>query len=275
LKVVSLFDGMGCGYQALKQAGVSVTEYHAFEIDEAAMAVAHKNHPDIIHHGDVEGADFTCFAGADLLIAGSPCQGFSFAGKQLAFEDPRSKLFFEFVRAKKEISPHNFLLENVKMKKEYLAIISQFMGVQPVNINSSLLSAQSRNRYYWTNIPFSMPEDRGIHFGDVVQSGGEPNGSTWHAWWARRGEYQLRKSFSKVLGLDDKALCLVARMVANWNGNLVSMGGSQFRYITPLEAERLQTLPDGYTAGVPDSARYKMIGNGWTVAVIQHIFDGL
>ena len=142
MKVISLFDGMACGLTALKRAGIKVTEYHAFEIDKYAIQIAKKNHPEIIHHGSIVAADFTQFKDVDLLIGGSPCQGFSFAGNQLAFDDPRSKLFFEFIRAKNEMKPKHFLLENVRMKKEHLDVISDLMRVQPVLINSSLVSAQ-------------------------------------------------------------------------------------------------------------------------------------
>ncbi len=172
--VVSLFDGMGCGYEALKRAGIKVREYHAFEIDKYAIAIAKKNHPDIIHHGEITFmTNFSYFKGADLLIGGSPCQGFSFAGKQLNFNDPRSQLFFEFVRAKKEIKPKYFLLENVGMKQVYLDVISRYMGVKPIEINSALVSAQNRKRNYWCNWKVKQPEDRGVNWGDVREEGVE------------------------------------------------------------------------------------------------------
>jgi DNA-cytosine methyltransferase len=147
---------------ALERAGVKVDNYYASEIDKYAITVAQKNYPDTIQLGsvlDVKGADLPKI---DLLIGGSPCQGFSFAGKQLNFDDPRSKLFFEFVRLKEELNPKYFLLENVKMKKESQDVISEYLGVEPVEINSALVSAQNRKRLYWTNIPFDMPEDKGI-----------------------------------------------------------------------------------------------------------------
>lgn len=152
--VLSLFDGMSCGLQALKNLKVPVTEYHAWEIDKYAIAVAKKNHPEIIHHGDVTKADFTEFLGkADLVLAGSPCQGFSFGGKQLNFEDPRSKLYFEFERCIAECQPKHWLLENVKMKKEYSDTISRRLGRDPISIDSAQFSAQRRKRLYWTSVP--------------------------------------------------------------------------------------------------------------------------
>lgn len=171
MKVLSLFDGMGRGLTALKRAKIPVSEYHAFEIDKYAIKVAMENHPEIIQHGEISFiTDFRKFKDVDMLIGGSPCQGFSFAGKGLNFEDPRSALFFEFVRAKNEIKPKYFLLENVKMKKEHLDVISENMNVQPVLINSALVSAQNRNRYYWCNWKVGQPTDRGILLKDIIET---------------------------------------------------------------------------------------------------------
>ena len=154
LRVLSLFDGMSCGQIALNKLGLKDYTYYASEIDKYAIQITQKNFPETIQVGDVTQLKSEDFTNIDLMFAGSPCQGFSFAGKQLAFDDPRSKLFFEFVRMLKEVKPKYFLLENVRMKKEYLDVISEQVGAQPTLINSSLLSAQSRQRYYWTNIPF-------------------------------------------------------------------------------------------------------------------------
>ena len=170
MKVLSLFDGISCGRVALERAGVPVEVYYASEIDKYAMQVSAKNYPDIIQIGDCTQVDFSEYIGkVDLIIGGSPCQGFSFAGKQLNFADPRSKLFFEFVRALREIKPKYFLLENVKMKKEFQDVISEQLGVQPIEINSALVSAQNRKRLYWTNIPnVTVPQDKGILLKDIV-----------------------------------------------------------------------------------------------------------
>ena len=179
MKVLSLFDGMACGRIALEQLGIPIEKYYASEIDKYAIQVAQANYPDIIQVGDVCDLDPKDYMDVDLIQAGSPCQGFSMAGKQLAFDDPRSALFFEFIRLLKAIKPKYFLLENVKMKKEFLQIISEqvsacypeiIFGIEPIFINSSLVSAQSRQRYYWTNIPsIQQPEDRGIVLKDILE----------------------------------------------------------------------------------------------------------
>ena len=177
MNVLSLFDGMACGRIALDRAGISVDRYYASEIDKYAIKVSSTNYPDIIQLGDVtqwESWDID-WGSVDLLIGGSPCQGFSFAGKQLAFDDPRSKLFFVYVDILRHIRSLNpnvkFMLENVKMKKEYLDVISDQLGVKPVFINSALVSAQNRQRYYWANWSFNQPEDKGIVLADILEGG--------------------------------------------------------------------------------------------------------
>lgn len=170
MNVLSLFDGMSCGMIALDRLGIKVDNYYASEIDKYAMQVSTANYPNIIQVGDITKLDLSTLPKIDLVMGGSPCQGFSFAGKQLAFDDPRSALFFEFVRCVEELNPKYFLLENVRMKKEYLDIISEYMGVDPIFINSSLVSAQSRQRYYWTNIPnVEQPEERGMVLRDILE----------------------------------------------------------------------------------------------------------
>ena len=179
MKVLSLFDGMSCGRIALDQLGIPVDKYYASEIDKYAIQVAQANYPDTIHVGDICNLDPEDYKDIDLILAGSPCQGFSFAGKQLAFDDPRSALFFEFIRLLKAIKPKYFLLENVRMKKEFLQVISEQVsecypeipfGIEPIFINSSLVSAQSRQRYYWTNIPgIQQPKDKGIVLRDILE----------------------------------------------------------------------------------------------------------
>ena len=185
MNVLSLFDGCGMSYTALKRLGIPVTTYYASEVDPYAIKVAMANHPDIVQMGDVcnlhteDGWLHTDYpeddpraVEIDLLIGGSPCQGFSFAGKQLNFDDPRSKLFWEYVRLLKELKPEYFLLENVRMKQEYQDIISDALGVQPIAINSRLLSAQNRYRLYWTNIPnVTQPEDKDIILQDILEHG--------------------------------------------------------------------------------------------------------
>lgn len=173
MNVLSLFDGMSCGQIALNRAGIKYDKYFASEIDKNAIKVTSANYPGTIHLGDVTRVRGDQLPRIDLLIGGSPCQGFSIAGKQLNFDDPRSRLFFEFVRILKETSPRYFLLENVKMKKEYTDVITGQLGVTPIEIDSALVSAQTRKRLYWTNIPFNgLPADKGITLKDIVQDSG-------------------------------------------------------------------------------------------------------
>lgn len=310
--VVSLFDGMSCGYQALKDAGIKVSEYHAFEIDEHAIKIAKKNHPEIIHHGSVVNADFTKFKNADLLIGGSPCQGFSFAGKQLAFDDPRSKLFFEFVRAKREIQPKNFLLENVRMKQEFLDVITRFMGVVPVLINSSLVSAQNRWRYYWCNWDLKQSYDKNILLKDIIEEvddqsyfvdrdkslcidanyhkGGnieqyfEKNRRQLIFAVAQRGRNIVDGKRKDIFGAKtqqrfETSLSEKSNTITSVQKDSLLLelqkGNYRIRKLTPIECERLQTLPDNYTEGVSNTQRYRMLGNGWTVAVITDLFQQL
>jgi len=184
MNVLSLFDGMSCGQIALDKLGIKVNNYFASEIDKHAIKVTQHNYPNTIQLGDVMKVKGSDLPKIDLLIGGSPCQGFSFAGKGLNFDDPRSKLFFEYVRLKNELNPKYFLLENVKMKKEYQNIISGYLGVEPIMINSNLVSAQNRVRYYWTNIPVKgLPNDKSILLKDITEDGLQSFGL------AQRGRY--------------------------------------------------------------------------------------
>ena len=183
MNVLSLFDGMSCGQLALQRAGIQVENYFAAEIDKYAIKVTQANFPDTVQLGDVQSLhtedeglhtsypeDDPRAYEIDLLIGGSPCQGFSFAGKQLNFDDPRSKLFWEYVRLLNALKPKYFLLENVKMKKESMDVITRALRVDPIFINSRLFSAQNRPRMYWTNIPFDVPtEDKGIVLRDILE----------------------------------------------------------------------------------------------------------
>ncbi len=169
MNVLSLFDGMSCGQIALDRLGIKVDNYFASEIDLHAMKVTRNNYPETIFEGDVTKVKGSKLPKIDLLFGGSPCQGFSFAGKQLNFEDPRSKLFFEFVRLVKEVKPTYWMLENVKMKKEYQDVISQYLGVEPIEINSSLVSAQNRVRLYWANFDITQPQDKNIGLSDILE----------------------------------------------------------------------------------------------------------
>ena len=206
MNILSLFDGMSCGQIALNRLGVKYDKYFASEIDKYAIQITKQNYPDTIHIGDVTAIKAAELPKIDLLMGGSPCQGFSFAGSQLAFDDPRSKLFFEFVRLLKESKPKYFLLENVRMKKEYLDIITEHLGVKPILINSALVSAQNRQRYYWTNIPeISQPKDKGIVLKDILETNADEkykisNAKKDRVLNTKRGKGFFYNKYSKKIG---------------------------------------------------------------------------
>lgn len=306
MNVLSLFDGISCGRVALERAGIEVNKYYASEIDKYATQVSQNNYPNIIRLGDInnwESWDID-WASIDLVLAGSPCQGFSFAGKQLAFDDKRSALFFRFAEILSHIQSVNpdvkFLLENVRMKKEYENVISGILGVEPIMINSALVSAQNRKRLYWANWEFGQPDDKRVVLKAVIfqlprgkNKGGihcdkSPTMSSnswehnnqicsegWVKWWNENKQYQQKKKYSQICNGKNKAITMTARQYASWNGNFFKITEDTFRKLTPIECERLQTLDDDYTAGVSNSQRYKMLGNSWTVDVIAHILKGV
>jgi len=285
MRVLSLFDGMSCGRIALYRAGITPEKYYASEIDKFAIQVSKANWNDIEHLGDVTNWRKWSidWAGIDLLIGGSPCQGFSFAGKQLAFDDLRSKLFFVYVDILNHIRGVNpdvkFLLENVKMKKEHLQVITETLGVEPVFINSNLVSAQNRKRYYWANWQFSQPADKGITLPDIL---GLP---------VQNFKIYQKDKPEKPRPSNLKSSCLTG--TANAAGNhsqmdVIVMNGTDIpltntgridiksnhlvRRYSVAECEILQTVPAGYTNSISNSQAYKMLINGWTVDVIAHIF---
>lgn len=284
MNVLSLFDGMSCGQIALNRLGVKYENYFASEIDKYAIAVTKSNYPNTKHLGDVTKVKGEDLPQIDLLIGGSPCQGFSFAGKQLNFDDPRSKLFFEFVRLLKECKPKYFLLENVVMLQKYQDIISEQLGVKPIFINSRLVSAQDRKRLYWTNIPnIKMPPDKNISWSDVSEDG----------WFAgsmrgrRINEFGKRDDYNKDIKIvqhiesrkDNKTNCLTTvgkdNIASKQRVGRTSLTEVEWRYLTRNEMERIQTIPDNYTKAVSLNQAGKMLGNGWTVDVICHIFNYL
>ena len=349
ITVLSLFDWMSCWRLALERAGIPVDSYYASEIDKYAMQVSKKNYPSIIHIGDVSKCEYRYMNGSkkhqwsyllgepnsdplctnmrrtdiDLLIGGSPCQWFSNAGKGLNFKDHRSKLFFEFVRILKEAHPSYFLLENVPMKEEWIKIINQHLwGIQPMVINSSLVSAQSRERLYrvgkrvgerYKMIYIPLPEDKKLTLKDILQdkveesyyinqdkvqntdtkqsnflkkillnihpSGKGMNGNVYNpehkspTLTTNKGEWikiiQLPRGKNIWGIMENKTPTLSANL---WQHNNLLQEWYRVRRLTPIECERLQTLPDDYTAGVSNTQRYKMLGNGRTVDVIAHIF---
>lgn len=356
LRVLSLFDGISCGQVAFERAGIPIEVYYASEIDKYAIQITQKNYPNTIQLGDVTKIDFTQFTGKiDILIGGSPCQDLSIAGKRKGLSGERSGLFYKYVEALETIKPKYFLLENnVGMPKEAYEEISRLMGCYPVEINSALVSAQNRKRYYWTNIglhslnlfgfatcQIPQPENKGILLKDVLENPvpgakilrftrtelgkklrKEYENHTIHHGYNEHRILQPRPDFlSNTLTTKNKDNILVSPMcipnndeifspvqlghISNTNSQanrvysvvdksvtLKAEGGGggaktglykidlpdgeyYIRKLTPIECERLQTLPDGYTEGVSNTQRYKAIGNGWTVDVIAHIFSFL
>lgn len=282
---LSLFDGISCGRVALDRIGIKYKNYYASEIDKYAIQIAQSNFPDTIQLGDVKNWKEWNLPQIDLLMGGSPCQGFSITGKQLNFEDPRSKLFFEFVDILNYYKPKYFLLENVRMKQEYQDIISDYLGVQPIKINSALVSAQNRNRLYWTNIPnITQPLDKEIILKDVLEDDNslenfinyfdimKPVNSKSN----RVGIIGKGGQGDRIYTTDKKSVTLMAESGGRGaKTGLYLTGENTVRMLMPNECERLQNLPDNYTEGVSKAQRYKMLGNGWTVDVITHILSNI
>jgi DNA-cytosine methyltransferase len=279
INVLSLFDGMSCGQIALNKLGVKYDNYYASEIDKFAIGITKKNYPNTIHLGDVRDVKGEDLPKIDLLFGGSPCQSFSNAGNGKGFEGS-SGIFWEYVRVLREVKPKYFMLENVKMKKEWQDIITKELGVEPIAINSSLLSGQNRPRLYWTNIPgVEIPEDKGIKLKDILEDDNLVDKQ--HLMTPKAMIYmdglrngKQRWDYHKN-PIDGKAACIVASFY-----KLSGLGvldyrtlGKPCRRLTPVECERLQTVPDNYTESASRTQRYKMIGNGWTVDVIAHIFS--
>lgn len=306
MKVLSLFDGISCGMLALKRAGVSVEKYDAFEIDKYAIQISKKNFPEIVHHGNVFYGDFTQFKGYDLLIGGSPCTYWSIAKKNREINPNGEgfRLFKEYVRALKESKCRYFLYENNNsIHKNIKDEISKYLGIQPIMINSSLVSAQQRKRCYWTNIPnVTQPENKGILLNDILDnavgwqdksycmtasySGAifsntlERKQRTMAAVPIRIGQYGKGGQGQRIYSVRGKSVTLSAN--GGGQGAKTGLykidlpdGDYVIRKLTPIEAERLQTLPDDYTAGISNTQRYKCIGNAWTADVIAHILRGL
>jgi DNA (cytosine-5)-methyltransferase 3A len=312
INVLSLFDGISCGRLALDRAGIKVNKYYASEIDKNAIKISSNNYKDIIQLGDIKYIDEEVIKGLgkiDLILAGSPCQGFSRAGLGLNFEDSRSKLFFNFVDILNIVKKYNpnakFLLENVQMKKEWVEVINNYMGVEAISINSKLVSAQNRPRLYWTNINFEPIQDKNINLIDILDKTIEFN-------YIYHEKIKIDKSISEnsrnlISNIDNEVRIKQATkkgyIVANSGdgvnlsfpssksrrGRVVNKKSSTLdtscdlcayyndiiRRFTIEELEKLQTLPVGYTNGVAERQRIKAIGNGWTVDVVAHILKGL
>ena len=287
MNVLSLFDGMSCGQIALNKLGIKYENYFASEIDKHAIEITMKNYPNTKQIGDVTKIKLSNLPKIDLLIGGSPCQDLSNAktnGDGLNGE--RSGLFWEYIKVLKECKPSYFLLENVVMKKEWADVISKELGCQPIEINSNLVSAQNRRRLYWSNIPnISQPKDKGVllkHiiyddnykvFTDVRITNTKKITKNYIKWDLSGKKYwsQQDRAYFK-----DKKMCTLPKAnPANKLNILLDYDKDIYRRMHPIEAERCQNVPDNYTSGVSDNKRLEMIGNGWTVDVIKHIFKGI
>jgi hypothetical protein len=296
LNVLSLFDGMSCGQIALERAGIKVDNYFASEIKPSAMKVAKHNYPGTVHIGDVtkvcykDGVLYSEVGewkvNIDIIIGGSPCQDFSplkwinWEGG-MGLEGEKSKLFYEYLRILKEVNPRYFLLENVRMKKDSEKDLNDFVGVEGLHINSNLVSFQSRPRIYWTNIPgVTVPEDRNITFQDYKsmdhgyckQFKVKRTPSRERMW--NNGEGRNTRSSCANVTHSDKVYCITRKQDRCPNSGLIEF--EDFcRYLTREEIEMAQTLPVGYTDILTYSQMQDVCGDGWTVDVIAHIFEGL
>lgn len=340
MKVLSLFDGLSGAQLALQKLGIPVDKYVASEVDPYAIKVTQSNFPETIQAGDVQ--KYKVKEHFDLITFGSPCQGFSFAGKNLNFDDPRSKLFFEAVRILEEakaINPNiKFLMENVRMKKESEHVISKYLRVEPIAINSNIFSAQNRYRLYWTNLNVGeLPQDKGIVLKDILEDDFITDRDKSHCIDAnyfkggnlksyfekhRRqlvfskdglchvGDADLKghNAIKRVYHIDGKSPTLttmggghrepkIMQRARGWNkgglkalngktpsittsawqdnNHLTKDDGATWRKLTPLECERLQTVPDNYTNHVSNTQRYKMLGNGFNVDTIAFLLADL
>lgn len=280
--VLSLFDGISCGQIALNKAGIKYDNYFASEIEKESIKVTQHNYSNTIQLGDVNNIKGSELPKISLLIGGSPCQSFSPAISSNTGFDGKSKLFFEFIRLMKEVQPKYFLLENVEMKKEWEKVITDLMGVEPIAINSERFSAQSRPRLYWTNIPFEriLPNNKQV-LQDILQN--EVDEKYFYSKdYTFHGYDKVVCATLNIKGHDilkrvnsPNHKCQTLTAVCGGNQQKKVLLNNRVRKLTPLEYERLQTVPDNYTNIVSDGARYKSLGNGWTVDVIAHIFSGL
>ena len=304
MNVLSLFDGMSCGQIALNRVGIKYDNYFASEIDTHAMKVATSNYPNTIQLGDVKNVNVDNLPTIDLMFGGSPCTDFSFAGrargmvttdnieitdletylrlKEEGFEFVgQSYLFWEYVRILKEVKPKYFLLENVRMSERWKKVISDTLGVEPIKIDSRLVSAQKRQRLYWTNIPnVEVPENRGITVKDILMDRNDPRFKleiptqkriAYMEGRAKRGFLNKKLYITKDT---EKSECIVATVYKSMR-EFVYQDENGLRFLTDIELERLQTVPDNYTNYVSKTQRRKMLGNGWTVDSIAHIFSYL
>lgn len=307
--MLSLFDGISCGMLALKEAGIKVDKYFASEIDKSAIEISQNNFPEIIRLGDVNEWEKWNLPKIDLIIGGSPCQGFSRNGNGLNFSDPRSCLFFKYVDILRHIQKQNpnvkFLLENVVMKKEWLQTIDDILEVSHKEINSRLISPQNRPRIYWTNFKFDLPQEENIKLLDILENvdttdfiyhegilfdpaipeqersivsnvGGEIRikQATKQGYIVAENGDGINLSFPKSTARRGRVIKQKSATL-DCQCNICVYVNGVIRKFTQAELERLQTLPDGYTRGATIGKAKKAIGNGWNVKTISHIFKYL
>ena len=283
MNVLSLFDGMSCGQLALHRAGIPYDNYYASEIKPIAIKVTKNNFPNTIHVGDVTKLDLSTLPKIDLLIGGSPCQDFSLLKAQgKGLEGDKSKLFYEYLRVLKEIKPKYFLLENVKMKKDSEQQLNEYLGIKGLHINSELVSFQKRPRIYWTNIPgASVPKDRNINFQDFKETNYDVckiyklnnTPSRIKMWNNGKKRSSELKSCANITH-SNKVYCLTRKQDRSPNSGLIEFDDF-CRYLTRQELEKAQTVPVGYTNSVSYNQAQDLLGDGWTIEVIAHLFQGL
>jgi site-specific DNA-cytosine methylase len=287
INVLSLFDGISCGQIALERAGIEVENYFASEIDNHAIKVTQYNYPNTIQIGDVTKVKGSDLPKIDLLIGGSPCQGFSIAGKKLNFEDDRSKLFFEFVRLKNELQPKYFLLENVRMTDDIADAIDELLGVKRIFIDSRNFTGMIRKRYYWTNIPIGEIPTKNVAIDDLLDN--EPFDKDLN-FFLDRTKYEPTTSYDGIITInprdnngkqtwqrgrvyDVKGSCpTICASLFDLN---ITKDHKTWRKLTINECERLQGVPKDYTSIVSKNERGKQLGNGWNVDTIAFIFSFL
>jgi DNA (cytosine-5)-methyltransferase 3A len=286
MKVLSLFDGIGCARIALDRAGIKVDKYYSSEIDKNAIKILDNNYKDVIHLGDitkVTDEQIKDIGDIDLLIGGSPCQDFSIikAGKGKGLDGEKSGLYYEYLRILKAVNPKYFILENVIMKREWEEKISHDLGVEPIVIDSALLSAAHRKRNYWTNIQnIEQPKDKGLLLRDIVVDAERVDKKYWYdkdfIYNGDDAEIQCTivddhwyRMAKEVHNINSKCNTLICCTGGHHQRKVYQDG--QCRKLTPLEYERLMTVPAGYTYGLADTHRYNALGNAFTVDVIAHI----
>lgn len=288
MKVLSLFDGIGCARIALDRAGIKVDKYYSSEIDKHAIQILKNNYDDVIHLGDITkitDEQAKALGEIDLLIGGSPCQDFSIikAGKGKGLYGEKSGLYYEYLRILKAVKPKYFILENVQMKQEWKDSISKDIGVEPILIDSELVSAAHRKRVYWTNIQgVERPEDKGLLLKDIVVDAQNVPSKYWYD-----KPFTYHGDDAKIqCTIDEPNWYRMMREVHNLNSKCNTLicctGGhhqrkvyqdGRCRKLMSLEYERLMTVPDGYTYGLADTHRYNALGNGFTADVIAHILS--